>query len=168
MNNGNHTLPTTSKAFLDEEFFEHLKKRNKKPLVRLRRGWYRFTAFVVKIRTWPRRSFQTYRKGYNYESLWSFDLYLAKLLADAFNELADMAHGFPATLNKGDFYSPSGKESAAAFEEWKSILREISAGFKRYTQEEDYDNYQKDTDERQAAVKNSLELMTEWYPHFWD
>jgi len=151
-----------------DEMFENLNRNRNKPKRIIRRNWTRVTRFGRKIRTWPRRSIEMHKKGFNYESLWSFDLYLAKLLADAFNELADTAHGFPAHLNKGDYFNPSGEESDAAFEEWKEILREISAGFKRYIQEEDYDNYEQDHLERGVAIKNSLKLMTEWYPHFWD
>lgn len=157
-----------------DEMFERLEARRNKPSVRMRRMWYRVKTRYMKIVTWPRRAREKHRKGYNYESLWGLDSYLAEMLGRAFRELADVTHGYPSNLTKGDIYNPTREATDEAFEEWQRILREIASGFERYAEEENYDdpdyvkNFKEDADERHDAVKNSLSLMAEWYPSFWD
>jgi hypothetical protein len=82
------------------------------------------------------------RNGYSREDLWSFDTYLAGVIAAGCRELAEISHGAPGALLPTDGSNPSGvDESPEAFEqameEWREILDTIATGFEAYADSED-------------------------------
>jgi hypothetical protein len=140
-----------------------------------RRWWGKVRRFVGGVRTFPCRLTQRYRKGYNYSDLWNFDHYLAGVLAKAFNELADIAHGYPPDIlypNVSPWNDLNEAESNASFDKWKETLREIAAGFQAYNDFDDAEiapqDYREEFDKIWDQVKNSCRLMGEHFPGFWD
>lgn len=109
-----------------------------------------FVARVGEIRNRWQRS----RKGYGFQDLWSFDQYLARLLSEALEEMADIAHGWPAS------------EEFPTFESWTSELRRLAAVFKRYDEE----LFTFDDQEVQiyADVIDAMKRLGEMLPGIWD
>jgi hypothetical protein len=105
------------------------------------------------------------RNGYSREDLWSFDTYLAGVIAAGCRELAEVSHGSPIALLPPDPNHPLGiddseEASAQAMEEWRAILDTIAFGLEEYTEERANTN--------DAVVGQSLALLVRWWGALWD
>jgi hypothetical protein len=83
--------------------------------------------------------------GYHETDAWSFDTYLAGVIAGGCRVLIDKNHGHPARL-----------KNAA---EWEAILEKIATGFELYV---------KNDDVQQPEVREALDLFREWFADLWD
>lgn len=82
------------------------------------------------------------------EHLWSLDVSLAAILADAIPRLRDLDHGHPYGLT---------------LDEWRTTLTEMADGFAQYA-ESDKTGFDPDVDK----LNRSLDLLKQWYMHLWD
>lgn len=152
---------------------ETLNKNIDHPYWKRRRLVTRINNFGVKIQHWPKLALQKHKKGYNYESLWDLDHYLAKLLADSIRELSVVTHGYPPDIvypSNWDSLTP--EQADESFEAWKNILVEIADGLQAYV---DFDKmkiepytYTEEFDKVMERVRNSFRLMGEHLPGMWD
>jgi hypothetical protein len=123
--------------------------------------WYRSLYYFFRYRLWFRLSerrralygyFQRGKKGYACYDLWSFDMYLAKVIGNGVKELADGAYGW----NDRDFKT---------FEEYKEMLLKMSKGFLEYYEAEKEMKTDKDYE---VGLQESLELFKKYYHDLWD
>ncbi len=101
------------------------------------------------------------RKGYAKTDLWSFDLYLCKIIGYGLIDLSNNLSGYPSEL-----------ESTG---EWKSILNKMASGFLGYVQEEEYFSENEtfrefETRKKKAEIKlnESLALFKRYFINLWD
>jgi len=87
------------------------------------------------------------RRGWSDRDTWSFDCYLASILAGGLTHLRDTGHGYPPDL------SP---------ERWRAILTEMADGFAAY--ESEMENCQG----MPPRLVRSLDLLREWFGALWD
>lgn len=93
------------------------------------------------------------KRGFADEDVWSFDVYLAGVIAGGLTVLRDNLHGCPPELcENGDV--------DLGMKRWEAILTEIIAGFEKYHDEDDLLS--------PPEVQRSLELLVKWWGHFWD
>lgn len=92
------------------------------------------------------------RRGWADRDTWSFDTYLAELLAGALRHLAEHSHGHPIGLTT---------------EGWLAILSEMADGFEAWAHLYNL----ADADEERAAyrkLQRSVRLLHRWFGHLWD
>lgn len=95
---------------------------------------------------------QRMQRGFADEDLWSFDHYLAELLAAALTRFAEMEVGCPGGLTGGDL--------DARCIEWQEILAEMAVGFQAYVD----NGYLKPPP---PELNRSLDLLKEWWGDLW-
>jgi hypothetical protein len=108
--------------------------------------------FYIRPRNWVRRQLgrpkdacyqikwfiQRGRRGYSDYDLWSFDHYIAGVLAKAARELALISHGHPrASCSCPPNVASSHPlmrhvDQCDGMERWKEVLAEMAAGFEEY------------------------------------
>jgi hypothetical protein len=86
---------------------------------------------------------QRARRGWSVEDTWSFDDYLARVIAGGTKELGERKIGYPMELTP---------------ERWDEILRTISEGFAAYG----------DLDIMSPEVVEALKLFGQYFPNLWD
>lgn len=133
-----------------------------KPLwerVRLRVGWKVDNALRAPARAYSvvLNVYQRARYGYGHRDLWSYDHYLAKQIAKATRELADIAHGYPT-----EFQEVYGDERG--LQEWQKYLRDIADDLEGYT---DWDSHRKSNDSYEKGVAAMQRLATK-FGSLWD
>jgi hypothetical protein len=102
-------------------------------------------------------SMQRARRGFSDEDVWSFDAYLAGVLAGGLKALRDNLHGCPPELCSDDDETWADE----GVKRWQAILDEMIVGFAQWADE--------NTDrERTPEVERSLELLVKWWGHLWD
>lgn len=104
-------------------------------------------------------------QGFSTEDTFSFDSYLAGVIAKGVAELRDRCDGNPLgspgvllperAIASG---SPTEEESLQANREWRAILDTIATGFENYAEGEIVDD----------ALGESFRLLQEWFPALWD
>lgn len=121
------------------------------------------------------------RHGYAHSDLWSFDTYLAEVIAKGCRELADISHGPPGallfreevismitsiaaqttapTLSDETQIDDSPEAVAKADAEWREILGTIAFGMEVYAENEDSTN---------PEFQRSLTLLAKWWGALWD
>lgn len=87
---------------------------------------------------------QRARHGVSREDAWSFDHYLAGVIAEGVEELRRQSNGHPFDLTP---------------EEWDDILARIETGFAHYHDHEEW---------LHEDVQDAMTLFAEWFPHLWD
>lgn len=90
-------------------------------------------------------------QGYSTKDTWSFDEYLAKVIAGGVKELRDRNFGYPRGLDQ---------------DEWKAILTDIVDGFELYTKHQ-Y-TYKEIPDKDQAKIDEAWHLLQEYFSGLWD
>lgn len=95
------------------------------------------------------------RRGFSRSDVWSFDTYLAQVIAGGVRELAGNLHGCPPALVDGD-------DVDAGCERWAQILDEIAMGFEHWAT-----NDTRGADDL-AELNRSLDLLRQWWGHLWD
>jgi hypothetical protein len=122
---------------------------------RLRRVWHHaahprktYRQFVY----WPIRTFvERGRKGVSVSDTWSFDVYIAGVMAEGLSRLRQGTHGYPMNLDE---------------EKWDSILAEMETGFRAWS-EHSFSCGNAEI-EAQRQVRRSIRLMHRWFGHLWD
>jgi hypothetical protein len=95
------------------------------------------------------------RHGFSDQDVWSFNHYLAGVIAGGLIVLRDNLHGCPPELvENGDV--------DAGVKRWAEILTEMAAGFQLYYDEDDPEVA------LSPEFKRSLELLTRWWADLWD
>jgi hypothetical protein len=101
-----------------DKIFERI---NPRPL------WLRFLKLAETLYRLPhstrykiRYAKQRIKRGYSDQDLWSFDSYLAGIIAGGCEDLARISHGVPGNLTEG---------------EWESVLKTIAVGFRDYAKD---------------------------------
>jgi hypothetical protein len=96
--------------------------------------------------------FQRGKNGYAKPDLWSFDVYLSKVIGKGVQELANNSHGHPSELK--------------TLKEWTTILNKMSRGFLNYSNKVfSAKNY---SSEDEKKLEESLELFKKHFLHLWD
>lgn len=123
--------------------------------------WYKWLYYFFRYRLWHhlrerRRAFLGFFergwRGYARHDLWSFDMYLAKVIGEGVKQLADGSYGW----NDRDFKT---------FEEYQQMLYKMSKGFLEYYDAE----YEMKTDkDYEAGLQESLELFRKYFHDLWD
>ena len=74
------------------------------------------------------------QRGFSVEDVWSFDCYLAGVIAGGCRELARISHGAPTSCyaNPDAIEQATKADSDEAMECWKGILEDIARGFEGY------------------------------------
>lgn len=108
--------------------------------------WVRRTAHARPVRLFIQRG----RRGWSDEDLWSFDIYLAKVMADGFRALADRTHGWPS----GQFDT---------FEDYQKFLRKTADVLAYWASPDGFA-------EREAfeAAQQAMREVAEYWGTFWD
>ena len=126
---------------------------------------YRFRYRITKLIN-PRnyyREFKIYwdrsRRGYADRDMWSFDDYLARVIASGLDYMIQHSHGYPAHIED--------------YEEWLDILYTMKYGFEQYSTrwDRDFTDIQNDIEADRKMWKdleNSLELFKEHFMSLWD
>jgi hypothetical protein len=90
------------------------------------------------------------RRGWSDEDLWSFDIHLAKMMADGFRALADRTHSWPS----GQFET---------FEDYQRFLRETADKLEYWASPDGFAERQAFLDAQQA-----MREVAECWGTFWD
>lgn len=103
--------------------------------------------------TWNHQRMQ---RGWSERDLWSFDTYLAKVIAEGCEQLAEQVHGWPG--------------EPMTFEEWQEILRKISRGFKAHTSIMEDHLHPKSVQYRllEDEFEEGMDLFKNFFGHLWD
>lgn len=116
-------------------------------------GYKRFSSYWWKhwflLHTWKHPfvfAYQRVTRGYADCDLYSLDLYLASIIADAVPKLKDSGH--PATMTQ---------------EKWNQILDDISAGFKEMDRPWDA----KKTEESKKVYEKGFKLFKKHFGGLW-
>ena len=105
----------------------------------------------------PRYFIQRALRGWSDADVWNLDGYLARVIAEGCEHLADVVHGYPPQF--GD----------DALGRWQEILREIAKGMHGHLTWEDEPGYSSATYERMKAKrKKSLRLLETYFDYLWD
>lgn len=164
----------TPKTMSGDEFIEYLDALSRNTPVykriyyaiyrnlRPREIRYRFNKAV----TWK---IQRANRGWSVYDTWSFDDYLATVLAGGIKHLREHNHGHPVTVcscpDKAHT-EPGAWDTCDGEARWNEILDEMVEGFEAYTHVHDLDYAQEQ--EARAKCRRSLELMTEHFGSLWD
>lgn len=103
---------------------------------------------------------QRAQRGYADRDVWSFDVYLAKVIAGGLTVLRNNLHGCPPELCSSDDKT----WAEEGVERWQAILGEIIAGFAQYTDEDG----ERSEDVNAEEFQRSFELLGKWWGHLWD
>ena len=95
-------------------------------------------------------------RGYSDYDWWSFDTFLARIIATAMKDFRDKGHGYPMMTGK------DGEElsEGASVAKWNAILTEIADGF------DGYRNGTLTTDS--PEFKRAMKLFAKWFGALWD
>lgn len=113
---------------------------------------------------------QRAKRGYSIWDLWNLNTYLAKLLANSLEDLANTTHG----------YAPEFE----TIEEWRQALREMSQGFRAFNEEDvsplsnlDFDTLfssignqklQENYSVLRERFDKGMSLFHKYFNHLWD
>ena len=103
------------------------------------------------------------QRGFSISDTWSFDGYLARVIAGGVAELRKREIGYPMSMypehlrDIGAETTPEDDE--AAHKRWNEILDKIEAGFKAYADEDDIES---------EGFKEAMSLFAEHFPYLWD
>lgn len=100
-------------------------------------------------RQWQQRA----QHGFSDEDVWSFNTYLAGVLAGGLKVLRDNLHGCPPELCSEDDETWADE----GVERWRAILDQMIVGFS-----------QEDQLNPTPELERSLELLVKWWDHLWD
>jgi len=147
-----------------DEFFEELKAKRANDN-RLQKFLYKKGFWGYNLRAWLRpKNFlglpgetksrirwkiQRMRKGYSTYDIWSFDTYLARVIAGGLEELRIMNNGHPANMTN---------------DEWLDVLIEMEDGFRSYNDSGTIGEYE----EMNKKLNKSLLLFSAYFKHLWD
>ena len=108
-----------------------------------------------------RRGIERYRKGYNYEDLWSFDGWLSKTIARGLREFRQNCHGYPNDIDD--------------FAEWLKILDEMVECFEEQSRDIDsniegdfMERWNRRQENHKQKLHRGLELLGRYYYDLWD
>lgn len=93
--------------------------------------YYAIKRFFDRISDIPRELkwfYQRGKKGYSDRDCWSFDNYLAEVIAGGLKELAKHSHGCP-----DDFYKEYADEDGC--QKWIDFLNKVANGFEEYNKD---------------------------------
>jgi hypothetical protein len=114
------------------------------------------------------------RKGFTESDVWSFDSYIAGVIAGGLRQLSERAHGYPMSMYPEDWgweeiQANEGDESASdqRFEQWQRILRRIADAFERYSKD-DYLTLEEENEFKDGEFKEAMELFVKYFGNFWD
>lgn len=119
---------------------------------RRKKMWWMLVRRARDVRRIPfevRCKVQRARSGWSVGDAFSFDDYLARVIAEGVEHLRERAHGHPCELT---------------MEEWDEILRKIAEGFRFYV-EKNYEVFGVDKDPRYVEA---MALFAQWMPGLWD
>lgn len=121
------------------------------------------SAYIIGTNRKSRR--ERADRGFSTEDTFSFDTYLAGVIANGVAELRDRCDGRPlgspgALLPDRaiDSGRPTEEESRQANREWRAILDSIATGFAKYAE----------TEVRDDDVDEAFRLLREWFGALWD
>lgn len=107
--------------------------------------WFRLKRRHVRSRV------ERARYGVGVEDTFSFDNYIAGVIARGVRELRLEPYGVPSRL--------AGEATDEAVEEWKGILWKIEKGMDAYAREAaEWDH---------PGVQEAVRLFTHWFPDLW-
>jgi hypothetical protein len=109
------------------------------------------TNLVTNVRMASQRVF----RGWDDRSLWSLDDHLTKTLSEQLNELANIAHGYPA----GPTYT---------FEQWQEALRVNAAKLARWSEREEHSYTSPEYAAINREVKEAFAWVAENLGSLWD
>lgn len=93
------------------------------------------------------------RNGFATSDVWSFNDYLAGVLASGLQVLRDNLHGCPPELCSDDDET----WAEEGVKRWQAILDEMIVGFS-----------QEDQQDPTPELQRSLDLLAKWWGHLWD
>lgn len=94
---------------------------------------------------------QRSKRGFADEDTWSFDTYLASVIAGGVRVLQERSFGYPAGLTE---------------EEWQNILDTIANGFEYYVEHKfEFDDA---FDEPDNQFEVAFKLFHDYFGHLWD
>lgn len=98
------------------------------------------------------------QRGFSEEDTFSFNHYLAGVIAGGLDLLAERGIGAPAAFyeDRENF-----SDDTAALEKWRAVLGEMALGFRLYHDRDMPDDLPPELD-------RSFELLREWWGHLWD
>lgn len=95
-------------------------------------------------------------KGVCVEDTWSFDQYLARVIAQGTRHIAKYTHGYPAYPED------------MTFEQWKDILNEIADSFEGYSFSKSPIYSIEEDQIRTENLQKGLSLLQKYYESIWD
>lgn len=107
----------------------------------------------------PENHQQRADRGYSTPDTFSFDHYLAGVIAGGVRELRARQVGHPAELSE----DPKGHHTDDAQDVWNALLDRIATGFEIYTRSDGPVNRFAD-----PKVQDAMTLFAKWFPHLWD
>lgn len=128
---------------IEDFFFKALNQ----PLPVHKRVKYFMRRTISNIKLVPKRIkwfYQRGKRGYSEADTWSFDTYLAQVIAGGVGRLSERNFGYPHGM---------------APEEWSSILEKIAKGFGETDKWGDYN---------QPAFDEAMELFSKYFHDLWD
>lgn len=121
------------------------------------------------MKTNPRRKLRERRwarerreNGFSEADAWSFDTYLAGVIAGGVKQLAENLHGCPPELTE-DAKGNELRSVDEACEVWKGILEEIVVGFEWWEREKFVTSHASSPE-----FDRAMELLAKWWGHLWD
>lgn len=105
------------------------------------------------------------RRGWSDRDVWSLDHYLSFILSTALLHFADITHGHPCRSYNPDLL-PDPCKGCECELKWDKELRENAKKFHLLYE----DNWEtaEELKRLDAARKEALEWLAEWYGHLWD
>lgn len=134
------------------------KKEANMPWEEVKHPWY-LTLYDFSIWYWIGEAklfvkgfFQRGKIGYAKSDLWSFDVYLSKVIGDGVLELAKRGQGWPSEFK--------------TYKEWKATLNKMGKGFLNYHEKAHAATGFTSKDEER--LEESLELFKKYFLNLWD
>lgn len=99
-------------------------------------------------------------RGFSDDDTFSFDSYLAGVIAGGVRALQERGIGCP-----GDFMATTGMTVEERTEKWRELLGEMAEGFEAYLHQNEHGPWLQGPP---ASFTRSWDLLTEWFGALWD
>lgn len=127
------------------------------PLAQLKVGKY-WKSWSIKYKKenpkrWKLHKKQRVKFGYSEYDWWSFDSYIAGVIAHACDRFASSSNGYPSSMT---------------LQEWKNLCSEIAAPLKKWASNNRWELSMKDQELLYEQVQKAFHQFADHFGEFWD